>query len=396
MIYEGVNKKLNSLYLSSPFTILVFLLAFSLAACQSVQPLPVAVTPHPPSPVGIATGDTSTARIAFSNSFAENSFRQGTITAFQKAATQAKAAGLLADFTIVSANGDPVQQANQIQTMISEQYEAIIINPASPTALNQVIKSACAAGIVVVVFDSQVTEPCVYTVTYVWANYGAVQGNYVGGRLNGRGNVLEVRGAKGSTSDTDISAATKAALARFPDVKVVASVYAKWTQTIAQQEVAAILPALPRIDAVVTQGGDGYGVALAFAATHRPMPIIIMGNRYDELKWWQEQWAKNGYHTISASATPGISALAMWTAQQILAGKEVPKFVEAPLLVIEEKNLATWLAVTPEGGVADGDYTLEYTVNLIDANTNGTPLPDVPLPVRLSAMPQSMQPASLK
>ncbi|MFN8456431.1 MAG: hypothetical protein U0401_17480 [Anaerolineae bacterium] len=123
------------------------------------------------------------------------------------------------------------------------------------------------------------------------------------------------------------------------------------------------------------------------------MPIIIMGNRYDELKWWQEQRAKNGYHTISASATPGISALAMWTAQQILAGKEVPKFVEAPLLVIEEKNLATWLAVTPEGGVADGDYTLEYTVNLIDANTNGTPLPDVPLPVRLSARPLFTQPA---
>lgn len=396
MIYKDVNKNLNCLPALPRFSTFILLLVFGLVACQPASSLSATAIPDPPqpSPAGVATGDTSTARVAFSNSFAENSFRQGTIDAFEKAATQAKAAGLLADFTIVSANGDPAQQAEQIQQMISEGYEAILINPASPTALNQVIKSACSAGIVVVVFDSQVTEPCVYTVTYVWANYGAVQGNYVGGRLNGQGNVLEVRGAKGSTSDTDISAATKAALSRFPDVKVVASVYAKWTQTIAQQEVAAILPSLPRIDAVVTQGGDGYGVALAFAATNRPMPVIIMGNRYDELKWWQEQRLKHNYHTISASATPGISALAMWTAQQILAGKEVPKFVEAPLLVIEEKNLATWLAVTPEGGVADGDYSLEYTVNLIDANINGTPLPAVPLPAQSSAALPSMPPVS--
>ncbi|MFN8456430.1 MAG: substrate-binding domain-containing protein [Anaerolineae bacterium] len=156
----------------------------------------MAATPHPSSPAGIATGDTSTHGLLFLTLLPRIPFDREPSPLFKRQQPEAKATGLLADFTIVSANGDPAQQAGQIQTMISERYEAIIINPASPTALNQVIKSACAAGIVVVVFDSQVTEPCVYTVTYVWANYGAVQGNYVGGRLNGRGNVLEVRGAK--------------------------------------------------------------------------------------------------------------------------------------------------------------------------------------------------------
>ncbi len=384
MIYNDVNKTQPLVYLR--FTLLLLALGLILLACTATPASQTTAT-APINTAGQAAGDTSTARIAFSNSFADNSFRQGTIAAFKRAAQQAQAAGLLADYTVVNASGDAAEQARHIRELITAGYNAIIINPASPTTLNQAIKAACAAGIVVVVFDSQVTEPCVYTVTYVWANYGAVQGNYVGGRLNGQGNVLEVRGAKGSTSDTDISAATKAALARFPNVKVVTSVHAKWTQSIARQEVAAILPTLPPIDAVVTQGGDGYGVAQAFEAANRPMPVIIMGNRYDELKWWQEQRDKNGYHTISASATPGISALALWTAQQILAGKEVPKFVEAPLLVIEEKNLDTWLLATPPGGVADGDYTLAYTVNLIDANAAGTPLPSVPLPGNAVAPP---------
>jgi ribose transport system substrate-binding protein len=49
--------------------------------------------------------------------------------------------------------------------------------------------------------------------------------------------------------------------------------------------VAGILPILPKIDGVATQGNDGFGTAQAFKAAGRPIPIIVLGNRYDELKW---------------------------------------------------------------------------------------------------------------
>ena len=228
-------------------------------------------------------------------------------------------------------------------------------------------------------FDNEVTEPCSYTVNTIWNHYGALQGNYIGTRLD-QGNILEVRGAQGTTGDTDISAAIQSALAQFPTLQVVGSVHGNWTQSIAQEAVSAALPTLPAIDAVVTQGGDGYGTAVAFSSSDRPMPIIIMGNRYDELKWWQEQRDSNGYQTISASATPGMSAVAFWTAQQLLAGKEVPKFIELPVLVIEEENLDDWLSITPKNGVANANYTLEWTTELINAHINDLPLPTPPLP----------------
>ncbi len=55
-------------------------------------------------------------------------------------------------------------QAAQIQNLTLQGFDATVVNASSPTALNGAIKQACDAGIVVVVFDSSVTEPCAYVV----------------------------------------------------------------------------------------------------------------------------------------------------------------------------------------------------------------------------------------
>jgi len=120
-----------------------------------------------------------------------------------------------------------------------------------------------------------------------------------------------------------------------------------------------VLPSLPEIAAVVTQGGDGYGAAQAFAAAGRPTPLIIMGNRYDELLWWKEQKDANGYETMSVSIAPGVGTLAFWVAQMILDGEDVPQDLTVPFLTISQDTLEESLASTEPGGVANVEYTLE-------------------------------------
>jgi ribose transport system substrate-binding protein len=135
---------------------------------------------------------------------------------------------------------------------------------------------------------------------------------------------------------------------------------------VAPRAVAGILPSLPEIAAVVTQGGDGYGAAQAFAAAGRPMPLIIMGNRHDELTWWKEQKEANGYETMSVSIAPGVSTLAFWVAQQILDGADVPKDLVVPFLRIDQDNLEENLANTEAGGVANVEYSLEDALKVIE------------------------------
>ena len=52
------------------------------------------------------------------------------------------------------------RQIQQIDAMIQAGAQAIVVYPISPTALNPVIRAACARHIVVIAYDAQVTAPC--------------------------------------------------------------------------------------------------------------------------------------------------------------------------------------------------------------------------------------------
>jgi ribose transport system substrate-binding protein len=258
------------------------------------------------------------------------------------------------------------EQAAQIQNMILEGYDAIVINAASPDALNGAIKEACDAGITVVSFDGIVTEPCAWRIAVDFKQMGKDEVLYLKDKLPDGGNLLEIRGLAGVFVDDEISKGIHEGVAENPQFKIVGSVHGDWAQDVAQKAVAGILPSLPEVAAVVTQGGDGYGAAQAFAAAGRPTPVIIMGNREDELKWWAEQKAANGYTTMSVSIAPGVSTLAFWVAQQILDGKDVPKDLTVPFLRIDQDTLEANLATTQAGGVANVEYSQADAIKVIE------------------------------
>ena len=307
-------------------------------------------------PCAAADAATAGKRVALSNNYAGNSWRQAMLASFERAGAAAVAAGEIKEArSFTTAENQATEQAAQIQNLTLEGYDAILVNAASPTALNGAIRGACDAGIVVVVFDSLVTEPCATVVSVDFRRLGSMQLDFLAGR-GVRGNLLEVRGLPGSYVDEEIHKGIGEGLAKHPEFKVVGSVHGNWTQTVAQKEVAGVLPTLPEVAAVVTQGGDGYGTAQAFAAAGRPTPPIFMGNREDELSWWKQQRDATGYTTQSAAISPGCSTFALWMAQQIMAGRDMPKHIVLPIAVVEQATLDDALKVTPRGGVTTIDY----------------------------------------
>lgn len=309
--------------------------------------------------------DTAGKRVALSNNYAGNSWRQAMLASFDKAGKEAVDAKQLKEVrSFTTAENQATEQAAQIQNLILEGYDAILVDAASPTALNGAIKQACDAGITVVVFDSSVTEPCATVVGVDFRGMGKMQIDYMAGRKLS-GNLLEVRGLPGSFVDEEIHQGILAGVAAHPEFKIVSSVHGNWTQSIAQKEVASVLPTLPTVAAVVTQGGDGYGTAQAFAAAGRPLTPIFMGNREDELAWWKQQSTANGYQTESASISPGCSTFALWVAQLILSGEKLPKKFMLPIAVVDEAGLDKALKLTPQGGVTTIDYTLQEVKDII-------------------------------
>jgi ribose transport system substrate-binding protein len=315
---------------------------------------------------GSAMADTKDKKIALSNNYAGNSWRQAMLKSWDKVTKPAVEAGIVAAADAFTTSENQVtEQAAQIQNLILQGYNAIVINAASPDALNGVVKQACDAGIIVVSFDGIVTEPCAWRIAVDFKAMGASEVEYLAKKMPEGGNLLEIRGLAGVFVDDEISKGINETVAKYPQFKIVGSVHGDWAQEVAQKAVAGILPSLPEVKAVVTQGGDGYGAAQAFAAAGRPTPLIIMGNRQDELQWWKEQKDANGYETMSVSIAPGVSTLAFWVAQMILDGKEVPKDLTVPFLRIDQDNLEASLATTEKGGVANVEYTAEDAAKVV-------------------------------
>jgi ribose transport system substrate-binding protein len=317
-----------------------------------------------------SVADTSSMKIAFSNNYAGNSWRQAMLDSYALVSEKAVADKVVAASDVfTTADKEVPTQAAQIQNLILQGYNAIVINAGSPDALNGAVKQACDAGIVVVSFDGLVSEPCAYRVVVDFAEMGRQEVEQMAKFQPKGGNLLEIRGLAGTSIDESIHQGILEGVAAHPEFTIVNSVTGDWDQTTAQKAVATVLPSLPDIVGIVDQGGDGYGAAQAFAAAGKPRPTIIMGNRQDELKWWSEQKAMDGYTTWSASIAPGVSTLAFWVAQQVLDGRtDIPHDLLVPYLAFTQDDFEAELPKIAEGGVASHEYTLEESLAAIKAN----------------------------
>ena len=314
----------------------------------------------------VVSADTADKRIALSNNYAGNSWRQAMLRSWESVTGDAVNNGVVAAAdAFTTAENQVTEQAAQIQNLILQGYDAIVINAASPEGLNGAVREACDAGVIVVSFDGVVTEPCAWRIAVDFKQMGKDEVLYLADRLPEGGNLLEIRGLAGVFVDDEISAGIHEGVAETGKFSIVGSVHGNWAQDVAQKAVAGILPSLPDIVGVVTQGGDGYGAAQAIKAAGRDIPIIVMGNRHDELTWWKEQKDASGYETMSVSIAPGVSTLAFWVAQQVLAGADVPKDLTVPFLRIDQDTLEENLAETEVGGVANVEYSQEDAMGVI-------------------------------
>jgi ribose transport system substrate-binding protein len=287
-----------------------------------------------------------------------NAWRAALLGSWERTAAGAIRDGRVAEAPMHLAKANTIAaEAAQLTALIATHPSAIVIDAGSPQALNPIVRQACDAGIVVVSFDGIVTEPCAYRVQYDFHKLGAMELDYVATRLPSGGRLLEMRGASSTDLDDTIHDGIAAAVAAKPRFQTVAQVHGNWRRGDAKRNVGSVISVLPAIDAVLTQGGEALGVADAFIGSDRPMPIIILGNRADELAWWKAQRDADGYQTLSIAPSPGIASLAFRIAQMVLDGTDVPHDVTAPFLTVESGDLDQALETAQDGGFYSRDYT---------------------------------------
>ena len=317
--------------------------------------------------------------IGLSNSFLGNTWRQTMVQIFQHTAQQAEAQGLISGYKIENTSDNTATtQISQIKSLILEHVNALLIDSASPTALNPVIQQACSAGIKVVVFDSLASAPCEYNLEDSIAAYGYGEGQLVAACMHGHGNVIVAKGVVGSAPSQVIYENSLKALRRDPGIRVVSTVVGEASDPVTEQAIAGVLPSLPSVQGVVT-GGSSYGAVQAILHANRPLPCAVYDNSGQALRFWQQQHQKSGYNAYSLRTEPGQAAAAFWEALGLLQGKHYPKLLVFPNLEVTPQTLNAWIKVTPSQMVCAYQWTRQQFESEVAAIAkHQLPVPSIP------------------
>lgn len=303
------------------------------------------------------------------------------------------------EFKTVISGTDVQHQISDLQSMIAAGAQAILLYPLSPTALNRVIKQACAKKVLVFAYDSTVTEPCAYNVSNITARYGANTAQWMVNQMGGKGEMVINHGVAGTTVTTVYDKQALGVFHRYPGVKIVGDFYGNWNDATSQEEVAKILAAHPNIDGIWNVDGS-YG-ALQAVMNGRPNRLVTIAGQSNNgyrLMIADPALQAKGLKGISSSAGPAVGPYAFKLMMEVLTGKKkLEKHnIEYPLPWVEPKDVKVCSGDTftggcntfPAGKVAplfldtalNGDLIPELSINAVQS---GAPTPGAsikPLP----------------
>jgi ribose transport system substrate-binding protein len=260
--------------------------------------------------------------LGLSNTLVGNGWREGQLCAFK---AQALASGKVDSLRIAHRATDTAGQISDIRAMISAGVDAIIINPSSPTALKPVAAQARARDIEVIFIDQYVSAPGVYNASNDQVAYGRLGALWLFKKLGGRGNVVEMRGFAGVPADTDRHKGFQQALKRYPNIKVVKSVFTNWQFAPGAKQMLDILNSGTKVDGVWTSGID-YSVVDAFRTAGKPYVPIVGADNYGFIRQLKTRYPRlQGAAVTNPSSIGGVGVA---QAIRVLDGQRVPKWIK--------------------------------------------------------------------
>ena len=220
-------------------------------------------------------GGTTKYVVGVSNTLTGNGWREEMICSIK---AQAKASGVVSKVIVANRTTDAAGQIADIRNLISSGANVIVINPSDRDALNAVIKQATDKGIVVVAVDQAVSEPTAYVVSNDQVAYGQLGADWLAKQLNGKGNIIEMRGINGVPADTDRHQGLTTALAQYPNIKVIKQTFTNWSLDPAAQQMKDIFSSGIQYDGIWTSGIDST-VVDQFQSSNKPfVPIVGADN----------------------------------------------------------------------------------------------------------------------
>lgn len=159
---------------------------------------------------------------------------------------------------IVKTSAAASEQANQLQDMLTvNKINALVIFPLESAALTQPVAQVKSKGVYVTVVDRGLTNTAAQDAYVAGDNtaFGKLPAEYLAKQLNGKGNIVVLRGIP-TTLDNERFDAFSAVMKAHPDIKILDAKYGNWNRDDAFKVMQDYLTRFRQIDAVWAADDD--------------------------------------------------------------------------------------------------------------------------------------------
>lgn len=268
-------------------------------------------------------------------------------------AAEKKAAelGLKAVVYAATGHGDVQEQQAIVEDLIQQKVAGILLAPLDTQALKVAMEEADAAGIPVVLFDSNPIEGAPFVTAIGTDNVAAsaLAADYLIEKFNGEAKVAQIEGEPGAQNALFRVQGFQNRLKEAPGMELVASQTGHWTTAGAMQAMENILQAHPDLDAVFASSdmmGVGALQALQAAGKEKEITLVTFDGIPEGI-----QLIKDGYSDADVAQFPtkmgemGIEVLhAIITGEK--TAEDFPKYIDSGAMLITPENADLFLYQT--------------------------------------------------
>lgn len=313
-------KKIIALILSG-------IMVLSLAACSGGGETADTQTEKTETAAAEKSGDEGYT-IGFLNTLISSKWRAQLMEDAETGAEELKAAGKLKELIIQTCQSDVNTQLNQMNQMINEGVDAILLDPASTTALADAVQTAIDKGIVVLIVQDAAPYEGTYCITDNNELMATALATWVGEAVDGEGGIVELTGIPGHSDDTvRVNKMHEVLENNFPNVEILASAPCHYNYSEAQSIISQDIATYgDKIKAVISQDDMAPGTLQAYQnAGEAYVPMVGHTS-----KSFLQSWKDEGLDCIAYSIYTGKIVDAMKIAIKLLDGNEINPDILTP------------------------------------------------------------------
>jgi ribose transport system substrate-binding protein len=294
-------------------------------------------------------------RIAVVNGFVANVWRIQMIQTAKAYAATPEIAKDLKEFKVVSVGTDMAAQLGAVEDYINQGFDAVLIDPNTPTGWDRVVRLANQKGTVLIAFDNEVSGDNMAAVAQDQLEMGKLSAEWLIKNVGHKGRILEVRGVAGFSADKGRHDGFRQVMEAPGNQFEIVEVVGNWAPGDSQKATADALAAHGHFDGIFTQGGSNGTVQALIDAKHPFVPMAGEGENIYRVQI--AKYADQGLKGLSYGQSPAQVAIALKEAIAALHGEAIPQRVTIPTPLTDYTRMK-----------AGEDYFPDLTADFFAAN----------------------------